>query len=255
VNSPQLFADVRNWIAHELDQEPLPAVEPFTVRDGFNAIDLGPLAPGMAGAKLTMLATVRGDILSLTAMKLVAPEGKRVTLESPFFIVVPEEGPPVTDPANRFAGEVSADAGQTVTFFNGSLIVSRWAATNRLKFIVTKLTVEDPIDPGAGAWGCKSVATFTSSAVPAFQTNLGGGTTCLTCHGGGDEVAMFAMDLSAVGTDNARACAQALHWADATNPQDSVLVRTPTGRSNPNHAIQSVPQSVVDGLVNWMRNE
>jgi hypothetical protein len=74
------------------------------------------------------------------------------------------------------------------------------------------------------AGGCKSVATFTSSAAPAFRS-----AGCIGCHGGAMATATTAFDLAKLGKDDVAACAQALKKVDVANKPASAIFQATTG--------------------------
>ena len=98
--------------------------------------------------------------------------------------------------------------------------------------------------------GCKSVATFTSSAVPALQKD-----GCVGCHSGANASAKSALDLTSVGTNDTAACAQALAKVNLTNKAQSMIIQAPAGTHA--HAGGKVDdtQAFTAALLGWMNNE
>src|ERR1700677_4324414 len=80
----------------------------------------------------------------------------------------------------------------------------------------------------SAASGCKSVATFTSSAAPELQKD-----GCLGCHSGANATAKSALDLTSVGTNDTVACAQALAKVNLANKAQSVIIQAPAGTHAP----------------------
>jgi hypothetical protein len=257
VNSPALYARVRNWIAAELDNAKVPETPPFAVTDGFNSVDLSPALQGLDGARLVFTATAGSAGMTLSAMRIVGATVHTMVITDPFFVVVPQHGPVIVNPTtNGFVGDLTVPAGQTVDFYDGILLLPTWAPTNQLALALNKIHLENPPpDAGTVAGGCTSVASFTANAVPAFKIDLGSGATCLGCHGGGDDVAVNAMDLTAVGTDDARACTQARFYVNLKDKPNSQLILTPMGQANPVHPIINAPQTFAQGILSWLANE
>jgi hypothetical protein len=103
---------------------------------------------------------------------------------------------------------------------------------------------------GLGGGGCKSVATFTSSAVPALQKD-----GCVACHSASNATARAALDLTSVGTNDAAACAQALTKVNLTNKAQSILIQAPAGTHSHLGGKVEDPQAYTAALLGWMNNE
>ncbi len=101
-----------------------------------------------------------------------------------------------------------------------------------------------------GAGGCKSVATFTSSAVPELQKD-----GCVGCHSGANATAKSALDLTSVGTNDTAACAQALAKVNLANKAQSVIIQAPAGAHA--HMGGKVDDAAVftAALIGWINNE
>jgi len=98
------------------------------------------------------------------------------------------------------------------------------------------------------AGGCKSVASFTSSAAPELQKDA-----CVGCHSG--PTAKGAFDLSSIGTDNAAACAQALTKVNLANKAQSIIIRAPTGTHPHMGGKVEDTQAFTAAVLGWMNNE
>jgi hypothetical protein len=98
--------------------------------------------------------------------------------------------------------------------------------------------------------GCKSVATFTSSAAPELQED-----GCVGCHSGANATARRALDLTAVGTNDTAACAQALAKVDLANKAQSTIIQAPAG-THP-HMGGKVDDTAVftAAILGWINNE
>ena len=256
-SSPSLFARVREWVAAEINGAVLPGSDPFEVHAGFNVVDLSKAAAGAQGAKLRFTATLGNKVLTLSGINLAAPPTRGLDVTTPFFVVLPAKGPVISDTNNGFTGDLEVAAGQNLDVFGGSLVLLNFETTTKLQIVFQKIVTTAAPDAGASTGGCKSVATFTSSAVPALKLDLGNGQTCLGCHGGGNDVAKNALDLSAVDANDAQACAQALNYVSLKDKANSQIIAVPTGGpgGNTNHAIQTAPQAFTDGMLGWIKNE
>jgi hypothetical protein len=254
VNSPDLYARVREWIAAEVNDVKAPESDAFAIDEGFNTVDLAKALAGLDGARLVFKATTKDAILTLTEMRITGPKTQSLHIVNPYFVILPERGPVIVDPTNGFSGELTVAPGQTNDLFGGILVIPKWKTGSKLQIAFQAISLETPPPPSTVGL-CKSVASFTASAVPAFKADLGGGATCLGCHGGGDDVAMNAMDLSAVGTNDARACSQALQYVNVADRPNSQLITTPMGKANPEHPIKNASSAFSQAILDWIKNE
>lgn len=274
-----LYRRVSDWLTAEVPGPPLPNTGAFTVLSGFNSVPLDTVASGLAGARLTFLATEANAALTLSALKVLAPNNANLKIDSPFFVILPRSGKVNADPeANGFKGERTVPAGQNVDFFTGKMILLRWDPTGRLKVAFNK--VEST--PGQGTLpGCSALELFKASALPAMRMQVEvlpdddlnpdpdggepqlGTSSCLGCHGkepGRDEAPsppVQAMDLRGADTDPAAACAQAKIWINLANKAQSPILLNPTGQGNAKHPMKAVGPSdpIVQGIEAWVDAE
>lgn len=277
-----LYRRVADWLLAEVPPPPLPNTGAFTVATGFNSINLDTLADGLTGARLTFLAVEANGVLTLSTLRLTAPQNANVTVDSPFFVILPRNGKVNADPeVNGFKGELTIPAGQTVDLYTGKMILLRWDPTGALKIVFQKVTTT----PGEGsARGCTALELFQSSALPAMRmpvdvvavdngedqgpdaaapgTVIGKG-SCLGCHATtppanvGTTTAVQAMDLRAVDTDPAAACAQARNWITFQDKTQSPILLNPVGAINPQHPMKAVSDTdpIVQGIRAWVEAE
>lgn len=268
-----LYRRVLDWLSAEVPGPVLPTSGAFSVQSGFNAVDLSAIAEGMTGARLEMLATERSaGVLELTALRLHAPPNAGIRVTSPFFVLLPRSGKVKANPkVDGFEGPLDVPPGATVPFYTGAMTLLRWDPAGRLKVVFGSLETY----AGAGAArGCTALDVFQARAVPALQsqvtviaveqedagvppgTELGRG-SCLGCHGGGNEIARGAMDLSQLATDPAAACAQARNWIDFAARERSVLLLNPLGEANPQHPVKPLTRTdpILEGLAAWIAAE
>jgi hypothetical protein len=270
VNQKELFPRVQEWVKAEIAAvgTRLPVSAAFDVTVGFNSISLAEAAPGMDGAKLLFSASSSPAGLTLDQVRIVGATAKVLHIEDPFFNLLPKSGPARSDTTNGFVGKLDVAQGETKEFFAGVVILPKWTEGTKLQLAFKVLTVKDP---GAAAQvGCKSVATFKSSATPIFKAayvnvpvdDAGTSTTkksCFSCHGGDNPIAVAAMDLSALDSAPDAACGQALVRVNLSDKTKSSILLSPTGQpgGNPNHRTMD-PGDVAAftaGIKGWTDNE
>jgi len=98
--------------------------------------------------------------------------------------------------------------------------------------------------------GCKSVATFTSSAAPELQKD-----GCVGCHSGSNARAKSALDLTSVGTNDAAACTQALTKVNLANKTQSILIQSPAGARAHLGGKVDDPQIFTAAMLGWINSE
>jgi hypothetical protein len=272
-----LYRRVADWLTAEVPGPPLPNTGAFSVLSGFNSIPLDTVAPGMAGARLNFLAVDSNGTLTLSALKVVAPDNANLKIDSPFFVILPKSGKVKADPeSNGFKGELTIPAGQNVDLFTGKMILLRWDPTGQLKIAFNK--VEST--PGTAILpGCSALELFKTSALPAMRAQVEvlpddgmdppdggeplGTSSCLGCHGKepnpneAPAPPVQAMDLRAADTDPAAACAQAKIWINLTDKAQSTILLNPTGKGNPQHPMKPVDPSdpIIQGIKAWVDAE
>jgi hypothetical protein len=276
---PKLYEKIGAWLAAELPPPPLPSTQKFQVIEGFNLVNLNTIDTGLDGARISFLANeVSVGTLSITAIRIYAPQNANLQMESPFFVVLPLNGKVKAEPSvNGFQGELTVSAGTSTDFYTGKMILTRWDAAGQLKIAFTKLTST----PGVGAnTGCTALDLFKTKALPAMRATIDitgdddndGGTfdgsvigqgSCIGCHGkptpsnSGPSTAVSAMNLQAADTDPAVACAAARNFISFDNKPNSLIILNPTGKANPNHPIKPLADSdpVIQGILEWVNAE
>jgi hypothetical protein len=259
---PDLFGKVRAWITAEVGAKKLPETDPFPVIDGDNSIDLSKLGSGFPGAKLTFVAQTNNDILTLSSMKIYSATTVGVHVDSPFFVIVPKTGPVIADPVtNGFTGTQDIAKATSQDFYSGQIILLKWASTSQLRVAFKAFgPIVQNVDAGPSG-ACTNLPSFIANAKPAFNASLalpeGGTGSCDSCHNGGDEVARNAMDLTALGTDDATACAQARNYINFADKPASRLITNPQGLGNMQHPISSLQATdpIVLGIKQWVTDE
>jgi hypothetical protein len=250
-NTKDLGDRVLAWLTQEalaIKVQALPGTDAFGVAGGPNTVDISGGGTGVAGAKITFDAAIDGTILTLTNVKMVAPAGTGVHIAHPVFTRVTASGKTVDDPVDSFSNlDQTQAAGTTQPLGTGFLILSSWSPSDKMKIGFTTLGAATVADAGSTG-GCKSLATFVSAAVPAIQQN-----SCLNCHDQGGSGAS-ALDLSSVGKDNARACAQSLNKVNLADKAKSAIIQAPTGGLG-NHPFQNASGNYAAMMLTWINNE
>lgn len=111
----------------------------------------------------------------------------------------------------------------------------------------------DPPTPsaaGLATGGCKSVATFTSSAAQQLQKD-----GCAGCHAGADASATSAFDLTNLGKNDPAACSQALRFVNVANRLQSPIIQVAVGTQAHKGGTVADPQPFTSALLGWINNE
>jgi hypothetical protein len=243
---------VLQWLTSEaasIVATPQPGTDASAVVVGPNTLDISKGGTNVTGAKLAFTATVSGSILTLTKLTVTAPAAGAMHVVHPMFVTVPSTGSALPDPVDSFSNlDQTVPAGATAALGVGTLILSNWAAGAKLLVQFTTLA-STTVPDGGTVGGCRSVATFTTNAVPAIQNN-----TCLNCHGAPGGSGFAALDLSQVGKDNAKACAQALNRVNLASKAQSTLLTAPTGGIAA-HPYKNAPATYTQMMTLWLNNE
>lgn len=272
-----LFTRVSAWLSAEVPGPPLPNTGALVIRDGFNSVPLDAVASGLSGARITFLATETVGAITLSSLQIVPPNNANVTLDSPFFVVLPRNGKVKADPdADGFKGTVTANAGVATDLFTGNMTLLRWDPSGRLKIAFNSISATPATAPTSG---CTALDLFKSSALPAMNMTVqvlatdeqgepiagqvSGQGSCLGCHGAAaspgqaPSTPVQAMDLRAAATDPAAACVQAKLWINKKNKDQSTILLNPIGQGNQLHPMQPVDANdpIETGLKAWVEAE
>jgi cytochrome c553 len=244
-----LEADLTTWLTAEAAALPSgpPETAPVSVAIGNNTVDLSKL--GVAGVSLSFTAALSGNVMTLSSLQIAAPTTTGVTIAYPIFYVNGAGG------AQTSNNDLSDDqqtvaAGTSVTLDTGILILSGWAAGDTIQIAFTKLAAAATVDAGTTG-GCKSVASFTTNAVPAIQAN-----TCLNCHntGGSGNASLDLSGLAATPVNDTAACAQALSRINTAAPAQSDIILAPTG-GVANHPFKNASSTFATMMETWIQAE
>lgn len=276
---PELYDHVATWITAEMAGPPLPNTGKFSVAAGLNVINLNTIGSGLDGARITFLA---GDgtagTLSLTAMRVLAPQNANIKLDAPFFVILPRSGKVKAEPlVNGFQGELTVPAGTSVDLYTGKMVLTGWDPNGQLKIAFRKIESTPGKGPNAA---CTALEVFKTKALPGMQQQIDiigdddndGGTfdggvigkgSCLGCHAkellpsDPPTTAIGAMDLRAYATDPATACGFARAHINFQNKAQSVILLNPTGKANPKHPVKPLADNdpIVKGIEEWVQAE
>ena len=213
------------------------------VANGAGSVDLP--APG---GTITFTATLTGTVLSLKSLSLVAPAETGIHAQGVHLQITHTDKSVVMNDSLGGA-DTTAGAGQTTTLGIGTLIAPGIAAGDTMAFVLDKLESATAMpDGGTVTGGCVALAAFTTNVVPAMQQS-----SCLNCHDTGGS-GNGALDLSALGTDVARACAQSKSKIDTTNPANSPLVTAPSG-GEAAHPFKNASAAYRTAVTTWITAE
>lgn len=215
---------------------PVLVTDPILVVEGFNHLELDRF--GSPGSSISFVASRIGSGIYVSDLRVSSgPRG--VHMQHPTFVAL-FGGEAVPDPVDTFADldiEVapgrSHDLGMLVLVEcpAGALLTVHFDEVGPIETAMPAGDGGVP-DGGAGDGGvrpptgaCASVASFTSSARPQLLGN------CTSCHDGTNATATAALDMSripsAVGTDQAAACAQILTRVNLDDPDTSAIFLQP----------------------------
>lgn len=236
-----LLPKVQAWLAEEAGAftEPPPQVgphiEPFAPIMGFNAVYLGPLGADLEGMAITFSADLLAETtLELSNIELHPTSKAGVHIVHPLFVVHPLGQTASPDPVDSFSNvDQTFPAGESGTVGPGTLILVNWSKDAKLSLAFETIAANLPADPDAGVdggttGGCKDLTSFNDNA----KTPLG---VCTGCHGGGNGQAVAAVDMSGLGGDTAKACAQIKNRVNPSDPPNSQLFVTTDPNGNAAH--------------------
>ena len=195
---------------------------------------LDPLGDDFVGMAVTFQAEALTDTsLALSNIEVHPTSSLGVSLSHPLFTVYPEgsvEGQP--DPVDSFSNvSVAAEAGTSIPLGPGSAILTHWQEGGKLsinfaEIDLLELSGQGGADPDGGA--CGDIDAFVDNASPSFSAN------CAGCHGGGNQAATNAVDMTMLANDPAAACEQIANRINRDDPPASqiFIVTDPAGNAS-----------------------
>ncbi len=235
-------ATVEQWIAleaadHASTTPPEPALltPPVTPVVGFNDIDLAGF--GLAGARITFIATRAASGLLLSDITLVAGEDGAVVVHPVFLAFV--DGDTVADAFDTFEGvELDVDPGTTAPLGGAELVLVDFPEGSSLAVHFDAIGPQTVAPPAptptpSPTSGCAQVPLFTEHARPALMNR------CTSCHGGGNAGATAAVDMRPLldtGDDAQRsACNEVLTRVNRADVARSMLLLASDPESSVGH--------------------
>ncbi|MBX3189260.1 MAG: hypothetical protein KF819_19710 [Labilithrix sp.] len=230
---PTFEEKVIAWLKMEsavIQSQRKPSTDPITLTNGPNDVDLTKAAiGGLSGVHLKFNASLVGNILSLSGLKLVAPAGTDVHILKPRFIKVlpkPDETnrSEIPDPADSFSNSDQTVPGGAETELAPGSALFAGAGWTPFDFATDKIRIEiDKLEPGkvqviSAPKVCANVAMFTANVLPALRGQAGGFLNCANCHGNG------LAGLSLNNADQALVCNQVLLKLNLGNLAQSIMV-------------------------------
>jgi hypothetical protein len=226
---PGLTESVTAWLTEESkgivveEVDAGPSIEPIAPILGFNALYLDALGDDFVGMALTFKAAeLTPNALELTNLQLYTTVAKGLHIVHPVFVVHPVGKSPDPDPVDSFSGlDLYVEPGQTSSLGPGMLILTNWKPGARLSIAFETISPWDGMAMGEDGGsplggGCKDVQAFIDSA----QGPLG---ACSGCHGGGNQQAAAALDMTKLNSDAPFACGQVRNRVDPANPGASQI--------------------------------
>ena len=238
-----LLPKVQSWLAEEAKSfsapppQPGPYIEPFAPIIGFNAVYLEPLGEAFRGMAVTFKADYLTETtLELTNIQIHTTSKAGLHIVHPLFVMHPISAAPIPDPTDSFSNvDQTLPMGSSETIGPGTFFFVNWESDSRLSIAFETIEPVLPLDPDAGeggvdpTGGCKDVAAFDANAKVQFQTR------CLSCHGGGNGQASAALDMSALASDAAKACAQIKNRVNVADTAQSQIFITTNPNGNAAH--------------------
>lgn len=229
-----------DWLILEslvLAGEDLPSTDPISIVMGPNEVDLSKAATGITGVKLKFDASKIGTILSLTKVRVNAPAGQAVHIQSPKFYRVPANKDPkdddIVDPADSFSNaDQTMNGGADQTLNPGTVVFSgwQWAEGDKLRIAFFKLE-KGVVQEGGVTGACKDPAKFNADLAGLFRGGLSINCTNATCHGATSQGGGFDLRgiLGTPPADLATGCLNVQQRISKDNVANSLILRKING--------------------------
>lgn len=242
------------------DTKSIPPFKPIV--PGFNAVYLDPLGSEFAGMAVTFQAEELTDTtLSLTTLQVHPTAKMGLEFEHPLFTVyAPGSTAGDPDPVDSFSNvSQSVEAGSVAALGPGTVVLTNWVGGGKLSLNFATIGTINPLGEGGGGGGgpmgpCAAVMAFSNSAEGPLDNN------CSGCHGGNNQAATNAVDMTDLGTDPTAACGQILNRVDLNNPAQSQLFITTNPNGNASHPFKFGGNAgnfnnFVDAVTQWINAE
>lgn len=214
-----------------------PRVPAFAPIMGFNAVYLDGLGENFRGMAMTFNASLLTEgALLFTQIQIHPTSQLGVHVVHPLFAVFPKGGEPDPDPVDSFSNvDQRFEAGVSGVLGPGTMILTNWVEDGKMSIAFETIEAlgvtsgEGGGGGGSSGGGCTDVAAFQANAAPALAVCAG------NCHGGQVGQATSAVDMSALGSDDATACAQVKNRVSVGDPASSQLFVTTNPAGNAAH--------------------
>lgn len=235
-----------------------PIITPFTPSfTGPNLIDLSVLDPAFMGMKMTFDAKMVGNSIELSSINVKTPQTSGVHIVHPLFVMWDTQYNPTPDPVDSFSNlDETVPPSNTMALGPGTLLMPSFGTGWKLNIVFTTIEKKGVVmtggDGGTVTFGCKDVAGFTQNATGPLSTN------CTSCHGGANQTATSAFDLSKLASDAATACNNAKGEVNLMDPKMSALFRYPDPSSGITHPFKfaaGAETSFQTSVTLWINNE
>jgi hypothetical protein len=249
--------ELRKKIVEWLDVEASILVERASVTTqvldlvaGANVVDLGALAPTVAGAKLSFDASLGPAFLTLSNMRVRGGDTTAVRIVHPIFRLV-RGGTEYPDPVDSFSN-LDDKYPQAVErpLGPGQLFLTEWKEGDKLR--ITFETIEAttiPVIVDDTPKPCKALQAFIDNAKPQLQGN-----GCLDCHGEGGN-GQAVMNLVELDQDDALACQEVLKEVNLANKAASLIIDKPAGAVGHTGGKVGDPAGYTAAIRAWIDNE
>ena len=125
------------------------------------------------------------------------------------------------------------EPGTAAEFGPGVLVLTNWEEGAKLSIAFAAVSVIDPLAEGGAGGG---MPTGPCDALQSFIDNASGPLgNCTGCHGGGNQTATNAVDMSALGDDPDETCGQIKNRVNLADPAASQLFITTDPNGNASH--------------------
>lgn len=207
-----------------------PQIEPVAPIFGFNAVYLDALGPDFVGMALTFSAKQLTDSsIELDDIEFHPTSTGGAHVVHPLFVVHPVGLDPSPDPIDSFSNIDSYfEPGVSGLLGPGLLVLTNWSPGARLSIAFELIEPYAGMgagdDAGTAPGACGSPDLFDTDAKAPLQA------ACFGCHGGGNQQANAALDMSKLTSDPAAACGQILNRVKPNDPENSqIFINTDPG--------------------------
>ena len=236
-------------------------IDVFVPVEGNNTVDLAPV--GAPGATITFNKESLSSGLYLSDLRVNAASEK-LKVKHPLFVTWVEDRA-TPDPLDRFANiDLRVEPNESEFIAGGTAIFVGIDPASNLSIHFEEVGPDNGAEPddddvgGGGDGLCKDVASFTQNARQPLIDN------CAGCHGGGNQSATSAVDMSDLDDLGEQAqsiaCSQILNRVNLANPQQSGLFIAVDPNGGSGHPFQFNGNvgnfnNFRDNIIQWINQE